>query len=249
MPMTDVQETCARNLYKKLAKQKWPTGKTCFVNTCSISRKKLAQEKSWCKLLQVGMTDLQVSCTSFLYVCHRHYSVGRFMMGAINATHDTHWPVVTWFCRCHKVWSVHTTGVAVKSRACRADGRTGTGQASANVISQLCADQRTAACKLQRAMHRHENLGSWNYRFLGCIECRMCIMQPVATDDLVAWVYPSRDRDVLKRLNGSSGDSRDPISGRILPIAKYRNTSCIRCGLRQITLVYYTLQIIVQILT
>jgi len=34
------------------------------VEQCSITYKKLAQEKSCCKLLQVAVTDMHVSCTS-----------------------------------------------------------------------------------------------------------------------------------------------------------------------------------------
>jgi len=67
------------------------TNRTCSITCRKLARlcKKLAQEKSCWKLLQVIMTDTQVSCrswlvqcwlvqfscTSFLHICHQHYDV------------------------------------------------------------------------------------------------------------------------------------------------------------------------------
>jgi len=59
----------ARNLYKKFLMQV-----SCTISsnrTCSICTtvQEICTRKIW---LQVAMTDMQVSCLSFLYVCHRH---------------------------------------------------------------------------------------------------------------------------------------------------------------------------------
>jgi len=78
MLLTDVHETSTCSLYKKLA-FKFLMHVSCtsvyflymfyFVKeTCRTVQETYTRKI----LLQVAMTDMQVSCTSFLYMCHWH---------------------------------------------------------------------------------------------------------------------------------------------------------------------------------